>query len=294
LSKKKISKNKHKKISAAPKKFWQRTPTRIFILALLAVVVVAVAFFLLRSFIEENLANPGNEFSISNISITKVTETSITATWTTNRPAAGELHATMLESGTTLSSWQDKTLVRKHEATVLALQPSKVYKLKVVSTDAADKKLEVEIEQLYTTLTMRTIGIFVGDRSPDFSLPSTTGKNVSSADYAGKRTLIIFWKLSCNACKAELPYINDFYKNLAGKGIEVLTINPLEKAELIKTYLDSQKFTFPVLLDADGKVAEIFTVATYPSSFLIDSSGNIAKIKEVAFNNVAEISEFVK
>jgi cytochrome oxidase Cu insertion factor (SCO1/SenC/PrrC family) len=33
----------------------------------------------------------------------------------------------------------------------------------------------------------------VGDKAPDFSLPSTTGKAVSLADHLGKRNIVLFF-----------------------------------------------------------------------------------------------------
>ena len=32
----------------------------------------------------------------------------------------------------------------------------------------------------------------VGDKAPDFSLPSTTGSNVRLSDFAGKQSVVIF------------------------------------------------------------------------------------------------------
>jgi len=33
----------------------------------------------------------------------------------------------------------------------------------------------------------------VGDKAPDFSLPSTSGTNVKLSDFAGKKSLVIFF-----------------------------------------------------------------------------------------------------
>ena len=36
----------------------------------------------------------------------------------------------------------------------------------------------------------------VGDKAPDFSVPSTTGKPVSLADHLGKRNIVLFFYIA--------------------------------------------------------------------------------------------------
>ena len=38
-----------------------------------------------------------------------------------------------------------------------------------------------------------TTPISIGDRVPDFTLPSLDGSDVSLSDYAGKRVALFFW-----------------------------------------------------------------------------------------------------
>jgi cytochrome oxidase Cu insertion factor (SCO1/SenC/PrrC family) len=40
---------------------------------------------------------------------------------------------------------------------------------------------------------MAGAAVGVGDKAPDFSLPSTTGKPIRLADFAGKKSLVLFF-----------------------------------------------------------------------------------------------------
>ena len=37
------------------------------------------------------------------------------------------------------------------------------------------------------------LALEVGDKAPDFALPSTTGKEIKRADFAGKQHLVLFF-----------------------------------------------------------------------------------------------------
>jgi peroxiredoxin Q/BCP len=37
------------------------------------------------------------------------------------------------------------------------------------------------------------LALEVGDKAPDFALPSTTGKEIKRADFAGKQPLVLFF-----------------------------------------------------------------------------------------------------
>ena len=36
------------------------------------------------------------------------------------------------------------------------------------------------------------VGVQVGDKAPDFSLPSTTAGNIRLSDFAGKKSVVVF------------------------------------------------------------------------------------------------------
>jgi len=74
----------------------------------------------------------------------------------------------------------------------------------------------------------------------------------------------------------------------------LLTINVKEKEALVINYVESQKLTFPVLLDIEGKISEKYAVANFPTTFLVAADGTIDKIKEDTFKNEKEIDQFVR
>lgn len=56
---------------------------------------------------------------------------------------------------------------------------------------------------------------------------------------------------------------------------EIVSVNFKERPETIAEFLKKVKVDFPVLIDRDGKVSSKYEIFAFPSSFLIDTSGNL-------------------
>jgi peroxiredoxin len=62
---------------------------------------------------------------------------------------------------------------------------------------------------------------------------------------------------------------------MAGQPFELISINYAEDRETVIRFLKRVKVDFPVLLDRNGDYAKRWNVISYPSTFVIDSSGQI-------------------
>jgi peroxiredoxin len=66
-----------------------------------------------------------------------------------------------------------------------------------------------------------------GDAAPDFTLPSTSGENVTLSSYRGRQpVLLAFFPLAfTGVCSLELKCFEDDYDAFEGKGVEILPIS---------------------------------------------------------------------
>lgn len=95
----------------------------------------------------------------------------------------------------------------------------------------------------------------IGETAPAFSLPGLDGKTYTLDEMRGKFVVIHFAATWCPFCNAEAPYLEQLYKDYREKNVQVLIIDVKEDADLVKKSFDKFNFTFPVLLDRDGKVS---------------------------------------
>jgi len=109
----------------------------------------------------------------------------------------------------------------------------------------------------------------------NFSLPLLEGKTKSLGSYKGKVVFLNFWATWCGPCRLEMPSMESIYKKFNDKGLEILAVNCSEDKATVSSYMINEGFTFPALLDLDGKVRSAYGVQSIPTTFLIDRDGMI-------------------
>ena len=109
--------------------------------------------------------------------------------------------------------------------------------------------------------------------APDFTLKTTNGESVSLSDFRGKPVMLTFWKINCPACQFQIPYTQAFYDEWSSETIAVLTVNVGDSISAVQDYVTGLGITYPVLLDRQGKVAQVYGIPGVPVTFLIDADG---------------------
>ena len=125
----------------------------------------------------------------------------------------------------------------------------------------------------------------VGNQALDFELASLAGGNVSLSDYQGQVIIMNMWATWCPPCRAEMPGLERFYQTHKSDGVVVLAVNGREPESTVRPFIESNNFTFPVLMDFDGTVGLQYAARSFPTTFVIDRNGRIQHVK------VGEITE---
>jgi len=100
----------------------------------------------------------------------------------------------------------------------------------------------------------------LGTRAPDFTLTSDEGKQVSLADFLGKKVVIYFYpKANTSGCTKQACAVRDVYADIDAKGAVVLGISPDEPEALVK-FREKYDLPFILLSDPDHQVAEAYGV----------------------------------
>lgn len=126
----------------------------------------------------------------------------------------------------------------------------------------------------------------IGQPAPSFELKSLDGKNYSLAQMKGNVVMIHFATTWCPFCNAEAPNLETLYQSYKDKGVQVFIIDVKESKDLVSQTFRRFNFSFPVLLDEDGKVATAYAPAgvlpdlardevVLASNLIIDREGKI-------------------
>ena len=120
------------------------------------------------------------------------------------------------------------------------------------------------------------VGYEIGNIIPDFSVTDLNGKSKNIKEFRGKTVMLNFWATWCPPCRAEMPSMEKLWNKSKNKNFVIIAVSvdqsPTSKvAEFIKT----NKYTFPVFHDANGKLAEMFLIRSIPTTYIVDKSGVI-------------------
>lgn len=120
----------------------------------------------------------------------------------------------------------------------------------------------------------------VGEAAPDFELRTLDGNKAKLSDYKGKIVILNFWATWCPPCQAEMPHMQSFYEQNHNKGIEIVAVNLTSSdrgLDKVKEFVNKHHLTFPILLDEEGTVENMYDTIAIPTTYIIDQEGFITE-----------------
>ena len=141
----------------------------------------------------------------------------------------------------------------------------------------------------------------VGDKAPDFTLPSQMGDNVTLSEFFGKKAIVLYFypKDESPGCTREACRFRDSYDAFTDLGAEVLGVSS-QSVESYKSFASHHGLPFLLLSDADGKVRQLYgvpaTMGIIPGrvTFIIDKKGVVRHVFSSQFQPEKHIEEALK
>jgi len=107
----------------------------------------------------------------------------------------------------------------------------------------------------------------------DFTLEDIHEKKRSLSDYQGKIIFLRFWSLKNPFVRTDLQNLQEAQERFEKQGFTVVAVNVEDNREEVLKFIKPLALSFPVLLDPDGKIADLYQVTGFPTGFLLDQSG---------------------
>ena len=118
-------------------------------------------------------------------------------------------------------------------------------------------------------------GSVIGQSAPDFTLRGLDGKGFRLKDPGGTTLVLDFWASWCKPCQEELAAIEKLHDEFASMGVVFLGIDD-ESPETVKSFVKARGYSFPILVDSEQAVHELYGVRWAPTTVVIDRKGKIA------------------
>ena len=133
----------------------------------------------------------------------------------------------------------------------------------------------------------------IGDAAPDFTAKDIDGKTVALASLRGGPVVLRFFQPDCPYCQADTKAFGEYQKENRGRGLATVYVAEWQKESEVREFRDKLAIEFPVILDADGKLAASYSIRILPQTVIISPDGKIAAamVGGVSKPQLAEVVE---
>ncbi|MCQ6560931.1 TlpA family protein disulfide reductase [Paenibacillus mendelii] len=113
-----------------------------------------------------------------------------------------------------------------------------------------------------------------GFAAPTLDLPDLNDQVVAVAGKRDQLLLVNFWASWCGPCELEAPDLQELSEEYKGDMVLYgINATSYDKERQAREFVEEYKFTFPILMDREGKAADLYKITTFPTSLIIDNEG---------------------
>lgn len=123
----------------------------------------------------------------------------------------------------------------------------------------------------------------VGHLAPNFTLPAIDGSSftlsstIDRTGTAGKPVVLNFWATWCGPCRIEMPHMQAASEKYAGQAV-IVGVNQMEPADRIIEFATEFNLTYPLLVDEQNSVNNLYGITSLPTTIFIDANGTVREL----------------
>jgi peroxiredoxin len=117
----------------------------------------------------------------------------------------------------------------------------------------------------------------VGTQAPDFQMTTIYGETMKLNDLRSKAVMLNFWATWCGPCVEEMPTLQSYFEKY-GQELVIIGVNADEPRSDVVDFTEDNSLTFPIVLDPDSRIQDLYKIRGYPTSYFIDAQGVIRAV----------------
>lgn len=117
-----------------------------------------------------------------------------------------------------------------------------------------------------------------GKPIPAFNFTDVNGKVYTSANTKGKIVMFKCWFISCVACVAEMPALNDIVAKYKDRDDILFISLAMDSKRELQTFLAKRQFDYATIPNQTEYMKNQLHVAAYPTHFIINKKGEMVRM----------------
>ncbi|WP_211747667.1 TlpA disulfide reductase family protein [Paenibacillus sp. Marseille-Q4541] len=146
----------------------------------------------------------------------------------------------------------------------------------------SDKEGGLNIQSVFQTESPipTETGAKAGLLAPSFQLKGLGNKGTFKVGGPREKAVMLnFWASWCDPCKMEAPSLNKLAKSYKDDlDIYGINVTKYDTEKEAKAFVETFKLKFPIMMDEDGAVYDLYKGMAFPTNVLIDKNGVIQEI----------------
>jgi cytochrome c biogenesis protein CcmG, thiol:disulfide interchange protein DsbE len=118
----------------------------------------------------------------------------------------------------------------------------------------------------------------VGDRSPNFSITTDQGKQLTPTEFGGNLLVLNFWETACVPCVKELPSLSHFARAFQAQGVVAVAVSGDEDAQKYSRFLTDHHVALETYRDPSRQISKSFGTYEFPETYIIQHGQIVRKI----------------
>jgi cytochrome c biogenesis protein CcmG, thiol:disulfide interchange protein DsbE len=136
-----------------------------------------------------------------------------------------------------------------------------------------------------------------GEIMPAYSAKLLDGKSFDISSEKGNVVLLNVWATWCGPCRVEIPELQALHKKYNTRGFKVVGVSLDEGGDAeVKKFVAEKDVTYPIAIDAEGRIANILRTTVLPTTVLVGRDGRIVwrKVGAIQPNETAALDTLIE